>query len=336
MKKGFRLFKKFRLFKNLGKYVLFKKKVPFSVTFMITKKCNYRCKYCDSYNQKAEEMTTEQIFKMIDELNDIGLIRLGLSGGEPLLKKDIGDIIDYANKKGIITTLISNGKLVPQKIKELKNLDVLLISLEGKKENQEKLRGKGSYEDAINAIKIAKENKIEVWTETVITKENLNQIDFLLELAKELNFKCLFQPLINYPLASKKEDIKELSPEKEKYKEIIEFLIEEKKKKKNIVGSMTYLRYIKENWPYGIFKNCLAGKTFCAISPDGQVVPCFFLIDKKDWPNGTKIGFKEAFKKTKLSGCSGCFCNSYLETNFIFSKKIEPKINILKNKNLIR
>lgn len=318
------------IIKLLNTY-LTKKRYPFSVNFIICYRCNYKCKYCNSYNQKTEEMTTEQIIKMIDELSKIGMQRLSITGGEPLLRKDIGQIIDYCKKKNIWISINSNGKLIPQKINELKNVDALLISLDGKKENHEKFRGKDSYKDVINAIKIAKQNNIAVWIEAVITKNSKEDIDFLLDLAKKLDFRCLFQPIYNYSYSANKKIIKDYSPTKENFDQIIKKLIKLKKQGEPILNSNTYLKYIINNWPNPHLKKCYAGRIFCGINSNGKVAPCSLLFNNPNWPNGTEIGFKEAFKRLSPFKCKGCFCNSFIDLNFAYSLKVEPIINALRN-----
>lgn len=322
---------KYSLLSRLANAFLFNKNYPFSVSFVITHKCNFRCKYCSSFNQKEEELSTREIKQMLSELKKAGLFRLGITGGEPLLRKDIGEILEYAKRIGIQTTLVTNGFLVSKNISLLKHLNLLIVSLEGPKEIHDKIRGKGTFEKAIEAIKLAKEKNSDVWIETVLTKGSAEKLDFLIQLSEELNCKILFQPVFNYPLAADKTFIDQLSPDKEEYLQLIDNLINFKKKGKKIVGSYSYFNWIKQNWPNQVYPRCKAGKLFASISPSGKVAPCHFLLNAKDWPNGTEVGFAEAFKQLRDNACKGCFCNSYIETNLLFSKKtIEPKINFVR------
>lgn len=309
---------------------MLKKRYPFSVSFVITHRCNFRCLYCNSYNQTEDEMTAEQIKEMLKELKDMGILRLGITGGEPLLRNDIGRIISFARKLGIKTTLVTNGSLVKEKINNLKDLDLLIVSLEGPKKIHDSIRGKGNHEKAIEAIKIAKKKGIKVWVETILTKGSDNKLDFIFEESKKMGFSILFQPVFNYELAASRENISRISPEIENYKRMVRKIIF-LKKKYNIIGSYSYFNCILNNWPDKIYKNCKAGKLFISISPSGDVAPCHFLIKARQWPNGVKLGFKKAFNFIKDNKCNGCFCNSYIETNLLFSRNIESKLNFLKN-----
>jgi MoaA/NifB/PqqE/SkfB family radical SAM enzyme len=104
---------------------------------------------------------------------------------EPLIRKDIGDIIRYGKDLGFIVSIITNGLLVKRYIKDLKLVDALYISFDGSKKIHESLRGKGTYKKVVEAIKLAKENGINVYPETVLSKQNLeNNFSSLKEAIK--------------------------------------------------------------------------------------------------------------------------------------------------------
>lgn len=313
---------------------LFKRKYPISVSFIITHRCNYRCEYCNSYNVKENEMTTEQIKTMINEFKEIGIQRLGLTGGEPLLRKDIGEIIDYAKRKNITVTLVSNGLLVPKMIEQIKNVDLLLLSLDGPEKIHNKYRNQGAYKAVIKAVKIAKKNRIRIWTSTNITDETVNHLDFIIHLAKKMDFKCLFQPLFNYPLAASEEKIDTLTAPDEEYKKAINYLIEQKRKGAPIISSKSYFRFLLENRTRNKMLPCRAGNLFCAVSPGGNVAPCHFLINAKKWPSGLKMGFKKAFYDIKQFSCRGCLCCSYMEENLFHLFNLDSMFNAIKNYRL--
>jgi MoaA/NifB/PqqE/SkfB family radical SAM enzyme len=93
-----------------------------------------------------KELSTEQIFSIIDELADNGTQRVSISGGEPLLREDIGEIISHIKKKGMGCGLNTNGLLVPDRIEEVRKVDSITISLDGEREAHEANRGRGTFE----------------------------------------------------------------------------------------------------------------------------------------------------------------------------------------------
>lgn len=322
---------KFRNKLNSGYSVLkskiTKKRIPLNVSLSVTNRCNLNCTYCGIYKRNQNELSKEQIFSLIDELSEMGNQRLGFWGGEPLLRNDIGELINYAKEKGIFTTLISNGHLVTQKINELKNLELLFLSLDGSEKNHDASKGKGSYEKVINAIKTSISNNIPVWTITVINKNNLNDIGFVLDLARKMGFLATFQVLYRDSQVTK--DDSNILPTGDEYRSVINKLIEEKKNGAPIGSSEAYLKHIL-NWnDYNItalfnqksnFKmKCYGGKFFCNIDTDGSVYPCDWMIGKINALNCVKDGFRKAWNNISIPECDGCLKSCYSEYNLMFS-----------------
>jgi MoaA/NifB/PqqE/SkfB family radical SAM enzyme len=305
---------------------LFNKKTPLSVSWTLTNRCNHKCKYCNLLNIVSEELTTKQIFSIIDELDKLGTQRIGFTGGEPLLREDINKIIDYSHNKGIFTGLVSNGSLVQKKINEIKNLDLLQLSLDGLEEINDKQRYKGSYKDVISAIKTTKGKIPKIWLTCVLTKKNLNSIDFILELARQYNLKVFFQPVVDYENCGLQ--AKTLFPDKDKYKETIKKLIILKKKNQQIGNSKVGLKYL-QNWPIYKKLNCNASKLFAHIYPNGDVYPCFNMDGKKPI-NCLSKDFNNAFKQLKLKDCKGCWTYANIEMNYLFNFNFNAGWNSLK------
>ena len=254
------------------KVKFFKRKIPLAVSWSLTNRCNFRCRYCNIWKIKSKELTTKQVFSVIDELAKMGTQRISFSGGEPMLRKDIGQIIDYCNRKRISTSMNSTGIFVKERIKELKNLDLLKLSLDGPKEIHDFVRGSGSYKAVIEAANTAKKNNIKIAFTSTLTKFNINKIDFLLKKCKEYNAIMAFNPL--KLLYRGVEDINKIAPKKEDYKKTIKKLII-KKKNGNIYirNSIRGLEH-SYNWPKYDKIKCASGKIFCMIKTNGDVIPC--------------------------------------------------------------
>jgi len=317
--------------KTFGKIFFSKyrgRKFLLSTSFIITNRCNSRCNYCNSYNIVSEEMNTREVFQMIDEFSSLGMKRIGFTGGEPLLREDIDSIISYTHKKGITTTLFSNGTLVPGKINKLRHLDLLLLSLDGPPQIHDSVRGmKGSFDHVIHAIHTAHEAKLPVWINTVITKSNVEYLPFLTEFAAQNRVKVMFMPVFNYTLTAKQNTIDELSPDKESFRKAVTDLIASKKKGAPIINSLSYFQYILENWPDSNNLPCRAGFNFCAVGPEGKVYPCHYLIGSDYGADGRQMGFRNAFESLKIPSCKGCYGNAYVDLNLF----IEGNFNVIWN-----
>lgn len=320
---------------------IFNKRTPLAVYLSLTDRCPFNCKYCNIPNKKKQkELTDKQIFKLIDELSDMGTQRLHLAGGEPMLREDIGKIINYANDKGIYVTLSSNGYLIPEKIKELKKLGALMLSLDGDKEEHEYHKGKGSFKIVMEAIKAAKANNITILTTTVLTQNSKDSIEFILSLAKKYNFLVSFVPVYFTGLNLKnhvhlKTVPSDLILSNQGYKDLFKKLIKMKKQKEPISSSSEYLEFLY-NWddyskPYKNIRNnkmkCWAGKLHCYIDTDGSLYPCGDSIDRvKNIPN-VKLGFKKAFNSIANNPCKTCIIGCDVEQNLMFSLNTKTIIN---------
>lgn len=346
--------KNFRILSNMGIKILkdalflsnslirahiIKRKIPLSVVFSITNRCNFRCLYCSIWQRNEKELTTQQIFSLIDELSQLGTKRFGLFGGEPLLREDCGKVIKYAKKKGMYVSLDTNGFLVPEKIEEIKYVDKLILSFDGPKKIHDMLKKKGSYEKVIESIKLANEYNIPVWTITVLTKYNTNKkcINFVLKKAKKLGFQTYYQILLHTPKMGR--NTQKLLPSKKQHKRILRKLIQEKIKGSPIVCSLKYLEYMYY-WPnFGVTRfvnfpakkwvECWAGILYCNINSNGDIYPCFNLLNDIKPTNCMKLGFKKAFENLPPQKCWGCTSSSYNEQNFLFSLNLCAILNIL-------
>ena len=308
---------------------LFNIKIPIVISWLITRKCNQMCKYCN--NQKistSEDLNTEQIFSIIERLAKIGTKVIVFTGGEPLLREDIGKIVDYCVEKDMVTGINSNGWLVQDKIAELVNLNTLNISLDGPEEVNDVIRGTGSFKAVMNAIDAAYSKGVKIKFSTVLTKFNLDFkcIDYLIKIAKEFNTTVTFQPATHLLLRGK--GINSTAPSQKQYKKVINHLISQKNK--YIGNSLSGLKYLN-NWPNPKKIKC-AGALICRIDNQGNLMICGRMQNPWKGKNCLNLDFNETFLKTTPVYCDSCWCASRVEMNYLFSFKPDVLFNM---KNLI-
>ncbi len=307
---------------------------PLTVSYLTTYRCNQHCKYCDWKSNVIKELDTEQAILLINQMKDCGTFKIGFSGGECLVRDDIGELLKCAKDNKIITSISTNGRNVNKHIDSIeKYVDVMQVSIDGPLEIHDKMRGAGSYSAAIEAVRAAKSCGVNVVSNTVLTKYSTKYIDFVLDLAKKEGFKILFQPVFDYKLSASDDIIGDMSPSREEIIRVMDFLIEEKKKGSPVGNSFSLLKYMKKSWPDGGLKKCLAGSLFITVTPDGRIIPCCFLESKREWPKIIDTGLKESMKNKILSEevkkCSGCYCNAYIESTMLFSLNVEVCKNAL-------
>jgi MoaA/NifB/PqqE/SkfB family radical SAM enzyme len=151
---------------------------PNHAQWLITRKCNYRCIGCNVWKEQDErELPIEDIKKGLDILKKIGVVDLVLSGGNPLLRSDMGEIIEYASKL-FVTTVCDNGSMAAEKIDCLKNVDFVAISLDSLDEakNDEIKFTPGAWKKSIEAIDLLQEKGINVAVTPTISQKNLYEI----------------------------------------------------------------------------------------------------------------------------------------------------------------
>ncbi len=166
---------------------------PFMVSYSITTKCNLKCKHCysNSVDQAApDELSTEEAFRLVDDLSHWGIGLLILNGGEPLCREDMLDVVKYASSKGIRTTLGSNGTLIDEEMAK-KMLDAgvmaVAISVDGVDAvTHDSFRGVGgAFKQTLNGIEACNAG-LPFQLNMVIRRDNISQLEDMLRLALDL------------------------------------------------------------------------------------------------------------------------------------------------------
>jgi MoaA/NifB/PqqE/SkfB family radical SAM enzyme len=151
---------------------------PYHVQWMVTRKCNYRCKGCNVWReQDAKELSTEEIKKGLDMLRELGVIEVVISGGNPLLREDVNEIIEYASRF-FITTVYDNGSMAGEKIDALRNADFVAISIDSlDPRKNDHIKGvNGAWKKAMQAVEKLHMEGIRVSVTPTISQFNLYEI----------------------------------------------------------------------------------------------------------------------------------------------------------------
>jgi MoaA/NifB/PqqE/SkfB family radical SAM enzyme len=154
---------------------------PYHVQWMITRKCNYRCRGCNVWReQDTKELSAEEVKRGLDILRELGVVEIVFSGGNPLLREDIGEILEYASRF-FVTTVYDNGSMAAEKMNDLRSVDFVAISLDSldSRKNDYAKGVKGSWEKAMQTIEKLHENGIRVGVSPTISQFNLYEmVDF--------------------------------------------------------------------------------------------------------------------------------------------------------------
>lgn len=314
--------------KNIALARMFQRRIPLRVKYSITYRCNLDCPFClfktELNKTDSFEMTTSQIKGMMREFKQMGTKFWLFSGGEPLLRNDLGELIRYAkDEMDFYCGITTNGVSLAEKLEEkhlLRRLDFVQISLDGNKEIQDSLRGKGTYDKIVSALNILKKLHINIIIIVLVSKCNIDHLDSLIKLAAQYKVNIAFQAAGIRP-AAVAEIAEDFLPAKDIFRRSIEELIKEKNKSSFILSSLRYLETLKEFWP-DVRHNirCYAGQISCEVSPQGFVGPCCVnrnLLDNRF--NGLEIGFKKAFfQLDDMSECRDCYYAGPQELNIVW------------------
>lgn len=180
--------------------------LPINIVFEATYRCNLRCVMCPYYGEKGvrpkieNELSFSEIKAIIDEISKFGPSIL-ITGGEPFLRKDIIQIMEYIESKALEYSLVTNGTLIDKEIahKLVKlNPCSITFSLDGPEQIHDKIRGiKGTFKKVIKAIhSIKNTSDIPININCVITPLNLNYLEEMIDIAKDLNVDLQYQHLM--------------------------------------------------------------------------------------------------------------------------------------------
>ncbi|MHC1567849.1 MAG: radical SAM protein [Candidatus Syntropharchaeia archaeon] len=277
---------------------------PGEVVWAVTKKCNLRCKHCSISEQDSEELTTEEGMNLIEEAAKLGRVKFAFTGGEPLMRKDIYDLIEYASMFDMQVVMATNATLITEEVaKRLKKagLERFGVSIDGVGEKHDELRGvKGAFEMAMNGIKAAINADLSFQFHTTVMKNNLDEIPKIIDLADELGAWRIY--LIYLIATGRGKEISDACLTPEENRRFFEYIYERQKSTKvwlKPICNPQYWVYLKEKNDVKMdFVGCTAGITRFHIFPNGDVAPCAYLPVKAG--NLREMGFREILKNSEV------------------------------------
>ncbi len=151
---------------------------PHHAQWLVTRICNYKCAGCNVWKEQDQnELSTDEIKRGMDVLKDVGIVELVLSGGDPLLRPDIGEIIDYACDR-FVTTVYDNGSMAAKKVDLLRKVDFLALSIDSLDEakNDAIKAVPGALKNALNSVEVLQKAGVKVAVTPTISQKNLYEI----------------------------------------------------------------------------------------------------------------------------------------------------------------
>ena len=255
---------------------------PIAVELEITARCNRSCIHCRLEEQSLHEMDIKDIKAVIDQLAEAKVLSLIITGGEPLLRKDVLlETITYAHERGIPNIfLVTNATLLTynfiRQLDQISSFRALHFSLDGAtSETNDKIRGEGSFNAVIEALKMCSKVHFQKGVETVVLKGNSHEIPHILRLALDFGANIYGIGRL-FPIGRGRKCHGMLGTAPQEHREVIRSFNELKKVYANRI------LMISEDPLNVLFDDhtrirCTAGLNYCAITAQGDVRPCITL-----------------------------------------------------------
>lgn len=286
------------------------KNILFTVHFDLTYKCNLKCVHCYIVQEEKEELSTEEVKSILDQLAEANTLYLTFSGGEILTRRDFFEVARYTREKGFALRLLTNGTLITPKVADqIKDIQPLSVEISLYATTPSIHEGitkvPGSYNKTIRALKLLKARGVKITIKSLLMKQNVGEFDNLKKMAKDLDSGFVYDITIVPKDNGSKEPLSYRLTEED----LFEFLSSE------VPFSNWKPRKIS-----GHERVCGAGLNTLYISPYGQATPCIGIRERigdlreeplhKVWksPLLAKIRAKRI---RDLSVCSNCPLLSY-------------------------
>jgi radical SAM protein with 4Fe4S-binding SPASM domain len=309
---------------------------PLSVLWDLTYRCNMKCKHClndDSYS--INEIGINDVKHILTELKKEKVFSINFSGGEPLLRKDLLDILEIASEMNFGIRLSTNGLLLDNDfLTKLKNLDVycIQISLDGLEDTHNEFRGvKGGYKKAVESLRLCSENGFYTTMSTMIIKQNLHEISDLIKIAVSLGVSS-FKLNSFMPVGRGRKSSQQLHVSKDELRDLCKELSSHSKKYGGLINlqlNPLFPWLLENNYSKPLIRGinsetrirCSAGQTNLVISPDGTVYSCPYLTQfplgnilekplRAIWNDNSSIlgRFRNLYQSQLEGKCKECPC----------------------------
>ncbi len=293
---------------------------PVNVTWEITRKCNLHCRHClsaDLMEQCDEDLSLHACCGFLDELDRMDVFQVNFGGGEPFLRGDFLDILDYAHARRITTCVSTNGTMLDETLAgRLAEMEYLYIqvSLDGATPGtNDPIRGMGTFERIISGIEMLVRHGFpthKLSTNTVVTAMNFREILQIHGLGRRYGVKTRLSRF--RPSGNARRMWPDYHLDKSQLAELSAFLSAHR----DVLTGDSFFSITAEDRRGLGLNMCGAAKMTCSVTPDGSVYPCAFLQDphfrsgniteeslESIWQNAPSF---RALRSIRIESCEMC------------------------------
>lgn len=277
------------------------------VSWMTTNRCNLKCAHCyqDADDATNLELSTAEGMKMIDEIAAAGFKIMIFSGGEPLMREDIFDLVAHASKRGLRPVFGTNGTLLtPEVAKKLKAAGALAMGISVDSlvpEKHDKFRGlKNAYELTVNGIEACKSAGLPFQLHTTVVDWNRDEITDITDFAEKVGAKAHYIFFL-VPVGRGKY-IEETSLKVLENEALLREIMTKSQEVSIDVKPTCAPQFTRIARQLGVetrfTRGCLAGLTYCVIGSEGLVRPCAYMTEEAG--DVRKTPFNEIWEKAPI------------------------------------
>ncbi len=276
---------------------------PICLTWEITYGCNLACIHCLSSSGRRDprELSTSEAMAVIDELRDLQVFYVNIGGGEPTIRPDFYDVVDYAVSQGVGVKFSTNGySITPDRARQLAGSDYVdvQISIDGADAaTNDPIRGSGSYAAARRAMdRLAEAGFGPFKISVVVTRHNAGQLDAFEALAQQYGAQLRLTRL--RPSGRGADSWEELHPTQEQQVALYHWLIE----RPGVLTGDSFFHLSALGEPLPGLNLCGAGRVVCLIDPVGDVYACPFVLHPEFRAGSVRDpgGFSHVWRQSEL------------------------------------
>lgn len=290
---------------------------PVLCNYYVTYRCNAKCSFCDIWERPSPYITLEDVAQNLRDLKRLGVQVIDFTGGEPLLHRQIDQMLGMAHEMGFITTLTTNAMLYPKLAQRLKGkVDMLHFSLDSAdKEEHDRGRGVACYDFVMESIKIARELGERPDILFTVFRHNLHQLEEVYQkIILPNKLVLILNPAFEY---NQVETGEQLTPEELRY-------LSDFGKRRQVYLNEGFVQLRLDGGNKTAKPVCRAASTTLVISPENELIlPCYHLGTQSFPISGNLYELYlsqevEALKRQegRLPACEGCTINCYMQPSF--------------------
>ena len=289
------------------------RRVPLFASLEVTRRCNGLCQYCHSVASATDDLPAATWTAIIDDLAASGTRVVSFTGGEPLLRKDLPRLVDHAVARNIEVKLNTNGMLLPAALPRLRGLSSISLSVDGVREVNDAIRGRGAFDAAVDGMSAARAHGVPFKIFTVLSRDNLDRLPEFLEFISERHALTQFQPIYNLYLRQHVE-VNPRQPEPAAMRRAIDLIVSAKRRGYPVQNSLAGLAYLRR-WPGPAPITCGGGRFFVRITATGDMEICGLQGDTTPGGIRAQDGVMRGMERLGVTGCATCWCAARLELN---------------------